>query len=285
MDYAAYISHLRSEAKDLAVPTHFDFRGDGTIAVFTVDDAPILEASYVVKVAGTQKTEGADYTIDRELGAITFATAPALNAAVTIDYKCVHLTDASYIRIINEVLADMSGPFFREVLDDDFDVSEADARTYAAPDNCIDVINWWYRTADDESINWVMVREFSNWRYSMDENDLHLGRPFSTAGYPMKLHYLVGYIPGTASTSTLDIQPRYEGVLTLGCLHRYYDHRMPDRVETDTKVTRERTVTPLQNLQALSQHYYKLYLKEKGRRAPTKPMRLLTSRVAGGGQP
>lgn len=285
MTYAQFITILRAEAKDLAKPMHNDFTGDATTTLFQCTDHPVLESSYIVKVGGTQKTEGADYTFDRESGLLTFAVAPGAAVAVTIDYKFVNLTDASWFTIVNKIIDDMEGEFWREVVDDTFGDSVADAVSYDGKTGWIDVVNFWYKTVDDASVKWNMVSELANWRYSKDLNKIYLGNAFSTAGYPLKVHALKGYTRGTTTADTLDMQTAYEIVLQLGCLWRYYDYRLADRVQTETKVAKERTVTPLQNLQALSSHYYKLYLKEKGRKKPTKPMRVLTSRVPAGGTP
>ena len=286
MTYGDFITKLRAEAKDLAHPMHNDITGDGSTTLFEVSDAPILENSYVLQVGGVQKTEGAsgDYTVDVELGLFTLASAPSGSVEVDIDYKYVHLTNASWITIINEVIDDMEGDFWREVDDVDFGDSVNEQVSYDGDTNFLDVVNFWYKTTDDASVRWRMVSEFSNWRYSKDLNKIVLGRPFNSV-YPLRVQALKGYTRGTAIASTLDIQSKYESVLKLGCLWRYYDYRLADRVETTTKVSKERTITPLQNLQALSSHYYKLYLKEKSRNKPTKPMRVLNVRNPQGGTP
>lgn len=285
MTYAQFISKLRAEAKDLAKPMHNDFTGDATTTLFQCTDHPILEGSYVVKVGGTQKTETTDYTIDRESGLITFAVAPGAATAVTIDYKFVHLTDATWLTIINKIIDDMEGEFWREVVDESFGNSVADQNYYDGLANWIDVVNFWYKTSNSASLMWTQVKEYANWRYAKDLNKILMGRAFSTASYPLKVHALKGYVRGTATTDTLDMQTQFEGVLQLGCLWRYYDHRLADRVEVESKIAKERTITPLQNLQALSSHYYKLYLKEKGRKKPTMPMRVLGARNNLGGTP
>lgn len=284
MTYSSFITKIRAEAKDYARPMHNDFTGDGSTTLFVATDAPILEGSYILKVDGVQKTEGTDFTIDRELGLITLAVAPADTKPVTLDFKYAHLSDASWMTIINFVLSDMEGEFWREVVDDNFGNTVDGQVEYDAPTSCIDVVNWWYRNSDNPNVKWEMVTENANWRFSKDETKLHLGVCFNST-YPMKLHYLKGYAKGAATTDDLDIQEQYEGVLQLGCLWRYYDYRLAERVEISTKVVKERTVTPLQNIQALSQHYFKLYLKEKGRKKPTKPMRVLNVKNARGGTP
>ena len=287
MKYSDWILKLRAESKDHAKPMHNDFTGDASTTLFTVTDAPIVEGTYVVKVDGMQKTEGlaADYTLDRELGLITFASAPENTKAVTIDYKYANLTDATWFGIINSIIDEMEGEFFREVTTESFGNSVDGQPSYNGPTGCIDVIGWWYRSSNNSDLMWSMINDLANWRYSKDENKLFLGAPFSTNDYPMKLHYLKGFTRGAAVADDLDVLDKFLMVLQLGCLWRYYDHRLADRVETSTKVASERTVTPLQNIQAMSQHYYKLFLKEKGRKKPTKPMRRLDSRNPRGGNP
>lgn len=117
--------------------------------------------------------------------------------AVTIDFKYVHLTNTSWITIINRVLNDMEGEFFKEVTDDSFGNTVVDSIEYPAPTGCIDVVNFWYKTSNSADLNWNMVVEESNWRYSKDENIIHLGTPFHISTYPLKLHYLAGYTKGT----------------------------------------------------------------------------------------
>lgn len=283
MTYDNFITKLRTEAKDLIEPMKNTFTGDGEITLYKCTDFPIIENSYTVTVNGDIKTEGEDYDINLENGLISFYVPPDNEIPVVINYKFAHLTNTSWINIINKILKDMSGDFFREEYDDNFGKTEVEKYSYNAPEKCIDVVNWWYRTSQNS--NWVMVNEYSNWKYSKDINKLFLGRPFYSNDYDMKLHYLKGYSIGSNLDDTLDIQEDYEGVLQLGCLWRYYDYRLSDKVEIDTKIVKESTVTSLTGLQNLSTHYYRLYLKEKGRKKPTKPLKILTSRNPQGGTP
>ena len=287
MTYNDFISKLRAEVKDHKKPMHNDFTGDGATTLFVVTDIPVIEESYIVKVDGVQKTEGIsnDYVIDRESGVITFTSPPGNGLDVTIDFKFANLSDSTWLSIINEIIDDMEGEFFIEEVDEDFDTTEKDDVSYSCPTNCLDVVNFFYKTIDNPSTRWTMVSEYTNWRYSRDENKIYLGTGFSITGYPLKLHFLKGFILGDSFSSTLDIPTNYIGVLRRGCLWRYYDHRLADKVNITTKVANERTITPLQNIQALSSHYYKLYLKEKGRKKPTKPVRLISNFKQGAGIP
>lgn len=285
MTYSQFIAKLRAEVKDLANPMHNDFTGDAATTQFKVSDAPVLEGSYTVKVGGVTKDEGADFSVDRELGLFTFVTAPGNAVAVTIDFKYVHLSNASWLQIINEIIQDMEGEFWREVVDETWDTSEVNTLAYPAPTKCIDVINAWFRTSDTASLNWTQLIEYANWKYSKELNQVLLGRGFNSAGYPLKIDYLKGFTLGTATTDTVDFPDAYEIVLKLGCQWRFYDYRLAQRVEITSKLAEERTITPLQNIQALSAHYYKLYLKEKGRKKPAKPTKRLNAYNAQGGTP
>ena len=66
--------------------------GDGTTTEFSLANAPVYYESEVIYVAGTAQTRGTDYTIDYVTGKITFATAPALDAAITADYTYYGIT-------------------------------------------------------------------------------------------------------------------------------------------------------------------------------------------------
>ena len=60
--------------------------GDGSTTTFNLKWFPVADGSYTIYENGTAKTEGTDYTIDKETGEITFATAPANGDAITADY-------------------------------------------------------------------------------------------------------------------------------------------------------------------------------------------------------
>lgn len=67
--------------------TSESFTGDGSTKVFTLTASGGIP-SYLdsVKVDGTAKVEGTDFTYDPETGKITFATAPANTKAIAVKY-------------------------------------------------------------------------------------------------------------------------------------------------------------------------------------------------------
>src|SRR3972149_1790443 len=60
---------------------------------FQVPNFPIVPDSQVVRVDGTSKTEGTDYTMDDEIGLLTMTSAPSGSQTVIITYKYTLLTD------------------------------------------------------------------------------------------------------------------------------------------------------------------------------------------------
>lgn len=276
MTYAQFITRLRAEANDNGIPEHVEFTGDGTTTLFQIPegDFPVLESSYTVKVNGSTQTETTAYTLDKEAGLIRFSSAPTDGHPVTIDYKKVKLTDSSWINIINYILDDMEGPFFKEVDDPAFDTSEADTISYSGPSLALDVVRFYFKTSDNASIDWSHAKEFTNWRFSRDENLIKLGRSFP-AGYPLRVHYLKGFERGDESSDTLDIQDRFLGVLQLGCMWRFFDYLMARRTYQQIKAAKEDDLTPLSSIREQSRHYQRLFETQKQKKKPTKPSRPL----------
>lgn len=67
--------------------------GDGTTTRFPLAFHPIVDASAVVTIDGTTKTETTHYTLDDDLGLLTFVTAPAVDEAIVVTYQHTLLSD------------------------------------------------------------------------------------------------------------------------------------------------------------------------------------------------
>lgn len=74
--------------------------GDGTLKKFRAQLTPIIDGSQSVRVNGTEKSAGTDYTIDNDLGLITFTTAPADGATVDADYTWSVFSDATITNLL-----------------------------------------------------------------------------------------------------------------------------------------------------------------------------------------
>lgn len=79
------------------------FNGDGTTKTFTVSAKP---AAVTVKVGGTAKTEGTDFTYDAASGVITFGTAPAAGTNNVVAEYTVNNADDLTVSCILADLAD-----------------------------------------------------------------------------------------------------------------------------------------------------------------------------------
>lgn len=68
--------------------------GDAASTQFELPNAPVIAGTLSVRLDGTLQTEGADYTVDLGLGLVTFTSAPAADAAITMAYQHTLLSDA-----------------------------------------------------------------------------------------------------------------------------------------------------------------------------------------------
>lgn len=88
----AYIRLILSVPRRLVLAEGLG-EGDGTAKKFQAQLAPIIADSQTVRVDGTEKTVVTHYTIDNDLGLITFVTAPADGEEVDADYQWAVFSD------------------------------------------------------------------------------------------------------------------------------------------------------------------------------------------------
>ena len=96
------VSRVRLELGDM--PTQFTFTatGDGTTKSFDLKVKPVENTTLLVTVAGAAIANPAGYTIQQDLGIVTFVTAPANNAAISVvgtHYR--YFTDTDITRFVN----------------------------------------------------------------------------------------------------------------------------------------------------------------------------------------
>lgn len=291
MTIATYISQLRVQSGDTRRRVHVDWIGDGSTTVFNMpkDCFPVLEqaGTYVVKVAGSAKTESSDFTLDKETGTLIFVVAPSAAAAITCDHSAVHLTDASWMQVIADVTKSLGDDFFKEFVDDTFvTVKNALSLSLVAKQPyCIAVYEFQYRksTADE----WQTVETFANWRFDRENNIIYVGRTtaFPADGELLRVRGLKSYVAPTAVGDTLDVQDRFLTIFEYGSLARYWRRRYRDVIELVTKESTELSRTPLQELIMLADRFDRLYEAEKVKLKPAKPPRVLPRFLESGGRP
>jgi hypothetical protein len=292
MTYENLILQLRNQVGDTRRRVHVDFIGDGATTIFQMpaDTFPVLDqaGTYIVKVAGTGKTEASDYTLDKEAGTLTLNSAPTLGQAITLDNSAVRITDAGWISIINSVIYSLGDDFWKEFVDETNFTSTAQMlllSLVASQPNCIAIYE--FQTRENNGVNWKSVEEGCNWRYDRDNNIIYIGsvNAFTESGKAIRLRGLKKYTMGSAIGDTLDVQDKFLTILEYGCLARYWRWRYKDVVELVSKMTQENTRTPLQELIMLSDRFDRLYEIEKGKLKPAKPARIIPRYLEGGGRP
>lgn len=290
MTYATYITQLRNQVGDTRRRVHVDWTADGATTVFQMptDTFPVLDqsATYTVKFATVTKTEGTDYTLDKETGTLVTIATQSNGVAITIDSSAVYVTDAGWLQIINDVIKSLGDDFWKEFVDETL-LTTANMLSLAltGQPNCIAVYDFWYRQNTSE--NWETVENFTNWRYDRENNKIYLGdrTQFTVANELLKIRGLKTYTLGTAVTDTVDVQDRFITIIEFGAIGRFWRYRYKFVVELVSKMTQESSRTPLQELIMLSDRFDRLYEAEKAKLKPAKPPRIIPQYKEGGGRP
>ncbi len=289
LTYGSFIAEERIAVGDIAKYIHDQQIGDGATTILITSEQPVGTATLLIKKDGTAQVEGtaADgYTIDYQRGVITFATAAASDATLTVDYQRQRLTDESWLNIVNDTIRDMTPDFFKEVLDTTTSTTVANQKTYSMPSGCIMLVNAYFKTSSAATEDYQTLKGGGyNWRYSRDLNQLVLGNTIPTAGYPLRWHYLSAFTLSTLTTGTVDVQDDYKTVLQCGARQRYWEYRQQDKVNLTSMVSTEKTMTPLQNLVVLATYWGNKYQLVKRSLKPTKPAHSLSAFVKGAGIP
>ena len=291
MLFSALITKLRNQVGDKRRRVHVDWTGDAATTVFQMPQGtfPVLDqaATYTVTVAGATKTETTDYTLDKDTGTLVMVSAPASNAAVTIDCSAVHLTDANWLQIINDVTTSLGDDFWKEFVDTTLTTTANMLSLSLVSDipNCIAVYELQHRPNTGE--NWRVVEDFANWRYDRENNIIYFGdrNAFTITSQLIRIRGLKTYTLGTAVSDTIDVQDRFVTILEYGAIARYWKYRYKDVVELVSKMTQENTRTPLQELIMLSDRFDRLYEMEKAKLKPQKPSRVIPRFREGQGRP
>lgn len=122
-------TNLELLRKELSDPFRYAFdrqTGDGETTVFKLSHGNVQDSTYSVYVDNQLKTEGTDYTLDKENGLLTFVSAPADGKEVEVKYYFSAFSDTELteflklesdnviraaLRCINLLLTDASRRF------------------------------------------------------------------------------------------------------------------------------------------------------------------------------
>lgn len=280
MLYSALITNLRNQTGDRRRRVHVDWTGDGSTTVFQLPDDtfPVLDqaGTYILKVAGSTKTETTDFTLDKEAGTIVFVNAAPTNGqAITFDASAVYVTDAGWLEIINSTIRSLGDDFWKEFIDTSLSATASMIlqSLVAAQPLCIAVYDFMYRASSTE--NYRPVVEIANWRYDRDNNIIYIGDRNAFSTQSLKIRGLKTYTLGTAVSDTVDVQDKFLTIIEYGSLARYWRWRYKNVVELVSKLSTEASRTPLQELMMLSDRFERQYEIEKAKLKPQKPARII----------
>lgn len=95
------VSQVRVLTSDLALYERSTATGDGVTMEFQVEQYPVIADTENVYVDGSIKSQGTDYTIDNEVGLITFTAAPGDGMNIIVTYRHAILSDAQIESLID----------------------------------------------------------------------------------------------------------------------------------------------------------------------------------------
>lgn len=81
------IAQVRVLTSDLPQYDRAEATGDGQTAEFQIVQYPVIEGSYTLYVEGAAQTEPTDYSLDTEVGLVTFVAAPGNGAGIVVTYR------------------------------------------------------------------------------------------------------------------------------------------------------------------------------------------------------
>ena len=273
MTYSTYISKLRIKLHDLSTLERNRWDGDATTTLFQTSKRPIKDGSYLIKVDGVEKTENTDYTLDKDLGLLTFVSAPASGSDnVEMTYRAYILRDDEYLELINNAIDHFRWKFWKEADDTSSITTTKDQYEYdlSSLTGILYVVNCWYKSSSSSTI-WEAIQGLTNWKYLTRQKKLFVNPTFSTSSLPMKIRYLKSFTKGTAISDDLDIPDEWLLPYEYYIKARYYENRVPEKVNETAAVTTMPSYTPAQVMLNIVEYYDKKAEEVAKKIAPTFP--------------
>ena len=277
MTYTEFIAKLRVELKDFGELDRFivgdKWSGDGSTKIFVTDFRPIKDGSYTIKVGGVTKTETTDYSVDKDLGLLTFVSAPASSTDnVEMLYKYVKIRDEDYLEIINDGIDHFKWKLWAMGIDTTTLTSVKDQYEYdcSGITGILYIINAWYKSSSGSDI-WTAIQSMTNWKYYTRLQKLYTDPPFDSNSLPMKLLYLKSIAKGTAVGDTLNIPTEWLLPFKYYIYGRYYEMLIPERIHDVSAVTTQPSFSPAQVIYNIAQSFYEKADRIANKLAPKLP--------------
>jgi len=279
MTYLTFINKLRTELKDFPKLQRDTFDGDGTTLLFELSKVPIKDATYVVKVAGTTKTETTHYTLDRDTGILEFTAGNAPSDAsdtLVVTYKSVKIRDEDYLEIINDAIDHFRWKFWEMVIDEDSLTTVKDQYEYdcSGITDILYILNAWYKASSGSTV-WEAISGLTNWKYYTRLEELYVNPTFDTTGLEMKLLILKSFTKETATSGTLDIPDEWLLPYKYYIYARYYERLIPEKIHDTSAITTQPSFTPAQAIYNIAEAYYEKAERVANKIAPKLPPMLI----------
>ena len=271
-----FITKLRRFSGDFKTLTRDTWDGDGTTTVFRANNHPILEgsANITVRVDGVVKTEGTDFTLDRDTGLLEFTSAPASGSDnVTMDYYYFNVGDTEWLEIINNIVRDTKNDIWQDKVDETSLDSVKDADEYdldTISTNILGVIDVWAKKSAETEWKALPVLGI-NMFYHPERNTLVCRPSFSSSEFDLRIRYLEYYDELSATTDTFDIPTKYHNVFEYLCTAEYFDRLAARKAQETAARTKDITYTPAEVLIALARNYRNIGQEKLKRVKPIKP--------------
>ena len=274
MLYSALIAKLRVELKDFGKIQKEVFDGDSSTLNFPLTYIPVKDDSYTVKVGGVTKEETTDYSIDKDTGVITFATAPAAGSDnVEVSYQSVKMRDGYYIELINDAIDHFRWKFWKEAEDTTTFTTVKDQYNYdlSSLTGILYLLNCWYKTSSGATV-WTAIQVLTNWKYMTRQQKLFVDPPFSPSGLPMKFRYLKSFTKGTVVSDDLDIPDEWILPYKYYIKARFFELFVSEKISETAAITTLPTYSPAQVVVNIVEYYYKKAEETANRIAPKLPV-------------
>jgi len=273
MTYLDFINKLRVELKDFKKIHREKWDGDASTTVFEATHIPIADGTYTVKIGATTKTDGTDYSLDRDTGLITFATAPAAGSDnIEMTYKATKIRDEDWVEIINDGIDSFAWKLWEMDVDITTLTTVKDQYEYdcSGITDILYVLRVWFKSPAS-STTWQDVQSSTNWRYYTRLQKLYTDPPFDNSSLPMKILYLKSITKGTLTSDTLNIPTKWLLPFKYYAYARFYERLIPEKISETGAVTTLPSFAPSQVVYDISQKYYLLAEKVATRLAPKLP--------------
>ncbi len=261
--YAEIIAEIRSEVGDFSIKRFETADGDASTTVFQLQNQKISDESgtLVVKVGGVLQTLTTDYAVDSNIGQITFTSGsiPASgNDNISFEYESVNLTDADYIKILNNIQDRLRKKIWREFIDEDTLVTVAFQDDYdlsGIAANILSLIDVQFRRSSNDSDPWISLNTLVNVTFFRDLQKFNLKPTVDTADWEIRIRGIRAFIQATTTSGTFEPDNEYWPIINKFAAAEYFRREAAKRANILSAVSKEKHFEPANVLLGVARDY------------------------------